>query len=79
MSAHVGACPVTASKHEKWWLSEWPLVRLCHLYSVFFFLFFLFFPLLRPHVRHMEVPRLGVELELQLPATVTATAMQDPS
>ena len=25
----------------------------------------------------MEVPRLGVELELQLPAYVTATAMQD--
>ena len=28
---------------------------------------------------HMEVPRLGVELELQLPAYITATAMQDPS
>ena len=27
----------------------------------------------------MEVPRLGVELELQLPAYATATAMQDPS
>jgi len=27
----------------------------------------------------MEVPRLGVELELQLPAYTTATAMQDPS
>ena len=27
----------------------------------------------------MEVPRLGVESELQLPATATATAMQDPS
>ena len=26
----------------------------------------------------MEVPRLGVELELQLPAYTTATAMQDP-
>ena len=29
------------------------------------------------HLRHMEVPRLGVELELQLPAT--AIAMQDLS
>ena len=27
----------------------------------------------------MEVPRLEVESELQLPATATATAMQDPS
>ena len=27
----------------------------------------------------MEVPRLGVELELQLPAYTTATAMRDPS
>ena len=26
----------------------------------------------------MEVPRLGGELELQLPAYTTATAMQDP-
>ena len=28
---------------------------------------------------HMEVPRLRVELELQLPAYTTATATQDPS
>lgn len=27
----------------------------------------------------MEVPRLGVELELQLPAYATATATPDPS
>ena len=27
----------------------------------------------------MEVPKLGVESELQLPAYTTATAMQDPS
>ena len=27
----------------------------------------------------MEVPRLGVELELQVPAYTTATAMRDPS
>ena len=29
--------------------------------------------------RHMEVPRLGVESELQLPAYTTATATPDPS
>ena len=34
---------------------------------------------LGPHLRHMEVPRLGVELELQLLAYTTATATQDLS
>ena len=29
-------------------------------------------------MRHMEVPRLGAESELQLPAYTTATATQDP-
>jgi len=32
-----------------------------------------------PHSRHMEVPRLGVESELQLPAYTIATAMRDLS
>ena len=31
------------------------------------------------HLGYMEVPRLGVESELQLSAYTTATAMQDPS
>ena len=34
---------------------------------------------LGPRLRHMEVPRLGVKQELQLPAYTTATAMQDLS
>ena len=42
-------------------------------------IFFFFFSFLGPHPRHMEVPRLGVESELQLPDCATATAMQDPS
>ena len=37
----------------------------------------LFFVLLGLHLRHMEVPSAGVELELQLPAYTTATAVQD--
>ena len=45
----------------------------------FFFFFFFGAGWLRPHLRHMEVPRLGVEWELQLPAYTTATAMRDPS
>ena len=44
---------------------------------VFFFIFILCF--LGPHLRHMEVPRLGVKSELQLPTTATVTAMPDPS
>ena len=31
------------------------------------------------HSQHMEIPRLGVELELQLPAYTTATATPDPN
>ena len=43
----------------------------------FLFLFFVFF--LGLHLWYMEVPRLGVELELKLPAYATATAMPDLS
>ena len=43
----------------------------------YFFLFFFCF--LGPNLRHMEVPRLGVISELQLPACTTATATQDLS
>ena len=54
------------------------------LYSIMlgFFLFFLFLFLfcifLGPHLRHMEVPRLGVESELQLRADATAAATLGP-
>ena len=40
-------------------------------------LFFFFF--LEPHLWHMDIPRLGVESEIELPAYATTTAMQDPS
>ena len=43
----------------------------------FFVVLFLVF--LRPHLRHMEVPRIGVQLELQLQACTTATATPDLS
>ena len=35
---------------------------------------FFFFSFLGPHLQHMEVPRPGVESELQLPAYPTAIA-----
>ena len=38
-----------------------------------------FFVFLGPHLRRMEVPRLEVKPELQLPACTTATATPDPS
>ena len=46
----------------------------CHIY-----LFIYLFCFLELHLWHMEVPRLGVESELQLPAYTTATAMRDAS
>ena len=64
-----------------------PLFPTCTSFSVemslpivclwFFFFFFFFF--LGPHPQHLEVLRLEVKLELQLPAYTTATAMPDPS
>ena len=41
--------------------------------------FFFFFFLLGLHLQHVEVPKLGIKLELQLPAYARAIAMQDPS
>ena len=48
-----------------------------HWYPLCFFVFVFVF--LGPHPRHMEVPRLGVESELQVPAYTTATITPDPS
>ena len=51
----------------------------CIRHWTFWETFFVCFFFLGPHLLHMEVPRLGVEWELQLSATATATATQDPS
>ena len=40
---------------------------------------FFFFVFLGLHLQHMEVPRLGVELELLPPSYARVTATQDPS
>ena len=40
---------------------------------------FIYLVFLGSCLRHMEVPRLGFESDLQLPAYTTATVMQDPS
>ena len=43
-------------------------------YYFFFFFFFWSFLFCRAHLQHVEVPRLGVDSELQLPVYATATA-----
>ena len=68
------------------WTEAVTLSRVLHcliylLIGLNFTLFYLFIYLtfLGPRWWHMEVPRLGVESELQLPAYTTATAMADLS
>ena len=58
------------------WETQYYLPALSNVFAFSFFLFFFLFVFLGPHPQHMEVPRLGVEPELQLLAY--ATAMPDP-
>ena len=55
------------------------LLDLFATHHQFLFFFISFFCFLGPHLQHMEVPRLGVKSEVQLPSHTTATAMWDPS
>ena len=48
-----------------------------HLWQGIACVFFFCFSFLRPHLWHMEVSRLGVKSELQLPAYATVTATLD--
>ena len=57
----------------------WSPLLYCCPYWVFSFSFFFFFFFLGPQPGHMEVLRLGVELELWPLACATATAMPDLS
>ena len=49
-----------------------------HLRTALFLIHFIYFCFLGLHSQHVEVPRLGVEPELHLPAYTTATATPDP-
>ena len=62
-------CPISARVPQGNFCKE-------HLYLFIIIIILLF---LGPHLWHMEVPRLGVELELQLLAYATDTEMPDPS
>ena len=74
---------------EAWQTAVCSVIPSCHRgslqkllqWSLFFllFCFVLFFAFLGLQLQHTEVPRLGVQLELQLPAYATATAMRHPN
>ena len=55
------------------------VVIAAELYTLFFLFLFLLIAFWGQLLWHMEVPRLGVESELLLPAYTTATATPDPS
>ena len=46
---------------------------------IYLFIYVFIYGFLGSHLWHMEVPRLGADSELQLPAYTTATATPDPS
>ena len=72
-------CGHNFSSHLGKYQGIWLLDYMASVCLVFFFFFFSFFRAAL-HLTHMEVPRLGVEPELQLPAyTTAATAMQELS
>ena len=58
-----------------------PRARLCFCFCFFVVVVLICFILCfsRLHSQHMEASRLGAELELQLPASATATARWDPA
>ena len=51
----------------------------CYFKLFLFYFLFNFFVILGPQPWHMEIPKLGVQAELQLPAYTTATATTYPS
>ena len=69
LQVSLGHCPSE-------WRETQNLLCLFFLFVCFLFCFVLFF--LGLHLWHMEVPRLGVCSELQLPSCTTATATPDP-
>ena len=56
-------------------------IKTSHYYLIYLFIYLSLYLLLflGLHPQHMEVPRQGVQSQLQLPAYPTATAMPDPS
>ena len=69
-------CHMAKSFHHLFSFSSFFSLFFCFCFCFFAFFFFCF---LGPHLRHMEVPRLGVQLKLQLSAYISATATPDSS
>ena len=65
--------------HQTWCFFPQPFLRACTNVYIHIYIYIFFFCFLGPYLRHMEVPRLGVQSELQPPAYTTATATQDLS
>ena len=66
----------------EWQNSVFPIFNTmvyCLGYDCWLLIFFFFFAFSGSDMWHMGVPRQGVELELQLPAYTTATAIRDLS
>ena len=66
---------------EKIWTSSNHHIKIAHIQNelLFILFYYYYYCFLGLHPWHMEVPMLGVQLELQLLAYTTATATQDPS
>ena len=75
LKSRLGCVALAAS-----WCWLWAGVRPgCPARFFFFFFRLSFFFFLGLHAWHVEVPRLGVRSQLQLPTCTTATAMPEPS
>ena len=67
---------MVAASHQQLWRT-WNVSSMTEELGFYFIHLCICF--LGPHLRHMDIPRPGVESELQLPAYTTATATRDLS
>ena len=57
---------------------KWEIAKFLNFFLIFSYFSYYYIVFLWPHLHHMEVPRLGIILDLKLLAYATATAMLDP-
>ena len=73
---HAGRCEVRAQSPAQLLCLRLTYMQVCLIPVLCIYL--IFFSFLQTHLQHMEVPGLGGQSELQLPAHATATAPPDP-